>query len=90
MPRKKRRRLQAARQTLEDESQSGNSGQGHGKGSKDKAGKSLVELGYKQAKSVKAIQKAGASGKTMRKLGKPLNRPSHRSQGRGEEMKELF
>ncbi|KAL5986032.1 hypothetical protein ACLOJK_028022 [Asimina triloba] len=86
MPRKKRRRLQAAREMLEDESQSGNSGQGHGKGSKDKAGKSLVELGYKQAKSVKAIQKAGASGKTMRKLGKP----SHRSQGRGEEMKELF
>ncbi|XP_058098911.1 DEAD-box ATP-dependent RNA helicase 28 [Magnolia sinica] len=90
MPRKKRRRLEAAREMMEDEGQTGNSEQGNGKGSKEKAGKSLVDLGYQRAKSVKAIQKSREAGKTLRKVGKPSKRPLQRTQGRTEEMQELF
>lgn len=64
--------------------------QGTGKGKKEKAGKSLVDLGYQRAKSLKAINKAHEGGKIMRKLVKTPKRLPHRSQSRTDEMQELF
>ncbi|XP_077246250.1 DEA(D/H)-box RNA helicase family protein [Tasmannia lanceolata] len=90
MPRKKRRRLEAAREMLEDEGQTGDLEQGNGNVKKDKAGKSLVNLGYQRAKSLKSIKKAHEAGKTVRKVGKTMKNPSQRSQSRTKEMQELF
>lgn len=89
MPRKKRRRLEAAREMLEDESQTADIEQGAGKGRKEKAGKSLVDLAYQRAKSLKAMNKAHEAGKIMRKKVQTPKHP-HRSQSRTGEMQELF
>eukprot|EP00268_Persea_americana_P023491 TRINITY_DN2307_c0_g1_i5.p1 TRINITY_DN2307_c0_g1~~TRINITY_DN2307_c0_g1_i5.p1 ORF type:complete len:759 (+),score=188.63 TRINITY_DN2307_c0_g1_i5:195-2471(+) len=89
MPRKKRRRLETAREMLEDESQTADIEQGAGKGRKEKAGKSLVDLAYQRAKSLKAMNKAHEAGKIMRKKVK-TPKSLHRSRSRTGEMQELF
>ncbi|KAF9622785.1 hypothetical protein IFM89_034020 [Coptis chinensis] len=90
MPRKKRRRLEAAREMLEDENQTEELEQEGGKGKKDKAGKLLVDVAYRQAKAVKAVNKAQDAGKFVKKDRKTSKRPSQRNQSRPEEMRELF
>ncbi|KAK9164505.1 hypothetical protein Syun_005407 [Stephania yunnanensis] len=89
MPRKKRRRLEAEREMLEDVGQVEKSEQGGGKG-KDKPGKSLVDLGYRKAKAVKAMKKAEATGKSVKKVGKRSKISSQRTKSKPEEMRELF
>ncbi|KAK9165141.1 hypothetical protein Scep_000332 [Stephania cephalantha] len=89
MPRKKRRRLEAEREMLEDVGQVEKSEQGGGKG-KDKPGKSLVDLAYQKAKAVKAMKKAEAAGKSVKKVGKRSKISSQRTKSKPEEMRELF
>ncbi|XP_057971965.1 DEAD-box ATP-dependent RNA helicase 28-like [Malania oleifera] len=89
LPRKKRRKLEAARERLEDESQNDNF-EGSRKNKKEKKGISLVDLGYRQAKAVKAGKKAQDAGKMVRKVGKNSKHTSQRVQSRAEEMEELF
>jgi ATP-dependent RNA helicase DDX27 len=60
LPRKKRRKLEAAREQLEEEKQ----------------GVSVVDLAYRRAKAVKAGKKAEASGKPMKKMKKPKRESS--------------
>ncbi|OAY22619.1 DEAD-box ATP-dependent RNA helicase 28 isoform X2 [Manihot esculenta] len=89
LPRKKRRKLQAAREMLEDEDQIEKS-EGSGKNKKVKAGMSLVDLGYRRAKAAKAVKRALDSGKIVHKAGKKSKRLPERTQSRTEEMRELF
>ncbi|PIA44572.1 hypothetical protein AQUCO_01700280v1 [Aquilegia coerulea] len=90
MPRKKRRRLEAAQEMLEDENQTDELEQDRGKGKKDKAGKLLVDVAYRQAKAVKAMKKAQVAGKIVKKKKEMTKRPTQRTQSRPEEMRELF
>ena len=65
--------------------------QGSGKNKKEKTGLSLVDLGYRRAKAVKAVKKAMDSGKIVqKKAGKKSKQPTERTQSRTEEMHELF
>ncbi|KAF9683155.1 hypothetical protein SADUNF_Sadunf05G0183100 [Salix dunnii] len=90
LPRKKRRKLQAAREMLEDEDMTEKPG-GSGKNKKEKTGLSLVDLGYRRAKAVKAVKKAMDAGKIVqKKAGKKSKQPTERTQSRTEEMHELF
>ncbi|OVA07484.1 Helicase [Macleaya cordata] len=89
LPRKKRRRLEASREMLEDE-EADEVEQGRGNSKKDKAGKLLVDVAYRHAKAVKAVKKAQAAGKFVKKVGKNPKRPSQRTQSRPEEMRDLF
>ena len=50
---------------------------------------SLVELGYRRAKAVKAVKKALDTGKIV-KNAKKSERPNQRQQSRTREMQELF
>ncbi|GFZ10441.1 DEA(D/H)-box RNA helicase family protein [Actinidia rufa] len=89
LPRKKRRKLEAAREQLDD----GNDFEeleGNGKRKKEKAGISLVDLAYRRAKAAKAVKKAADAGKIVVKNGKKAKRPSQTSQSRTDEMRELF
>lgn len=86
LPRKKRRKLEAAREMLEEESEI----REHKDNQKDKTGISLVDLGYRRAKAVKAVKKAADGGKIVRKFDKKRKHPSQKVQSRQEEMKELF
>ncbi|XP_057965643.1 DEAD-box ATP-dependent RNA helicase 28-like isoform X2 [Malania oleifera] len=90
LPRKKRRKLEAARERLEDESQNDQLEEGSRKNKKEKKGISLVDLGYRQAKAVKAGKKAQDAGRMVRKVGKKCKHTSQRVQSRAEEMEELF
>lgn len=90
LPRKKRRKLQAAREMLEDEDLTEKS-EGSGKNKKEKTGLSLVDLGYRRAKAAKAVKKAMDAGKFVQKKGsKKSKQPPERTQSRTEEMQELF
>lgn len=86
LPRKKRRKLEAAREELEDD----NEIEGKGKNKKEKTGVSLVDVGYRRAKAVKAVKKAADAGKKLRKEGKKPKRPSQTPRSRTDEMQELF
>ncbi|PSS31244.1 DEAD-box ATP-dependent RNA helicase [Actinidia chinensis var. chinensis] len=89
LPRKKRRKLEAAREQLDDENDFEEL-EGNGKSKKEKAGISLVDLAYRRAKAVKAVKKAADAGKIVVKKGKKAKRPSQTSQSRTDEMRELF
>ncbi|KAL9395108.1 hypothetical protein Peur_014393 [Populus x canadensis] len=90
LPRKKRRKLQAAREMLEDEDLTEKS-EGSGKNKKEKTGLSLVDLGYRRAKAAKAVKKAMDAGKfVQKKASKKSKQPPERTQSRTEEMQELF
>ncbi|KAL0695052.1 hypothetical protein Bca4012_062232 [Brassica carinata] len=104
LPRKKRRKLEAAREMLEDnedeeeeEGQDEKRGRSRGKDKKkkeaEKKGLTLVDLGYRRAKAVKAKQRAVESGKMERPTPNKrenLNRSKPKTQHRNEEMKDLF
>lgn len=90
LPRKKRRKLEAARERLEDENQIDKLKEGGRENKKEKAGISLVGIGYRRAKAVKAVKKAQDAGKIGRKANKKSERPSQTNQSRSEEMQELF
>ncbi|CAK7346166.1 unnamed protein product [Dovyalis caffra] len=90
LPRKKRRKLQAAREMLEDEDLTERPA-GSGKNNKEKTGMSLVDLGYRRAKAAKAVKKAVDAGRIVqKKASKKSKQPSERTQSRTEEMRELF
>ncbi|GMN35811.1 hypothetical protein TIFTF001_005536 [Ficus carica] len=86
LPRKKRRKLEAAREMLEEENQS----EKEVKGKQKEKGLSLVDLAYRRAKAVKAKKKAVDAGKIVMKAGKKPKHSSQRTQSRTEEMRELF
>ncbi|GLT75309.1 hypothetical protein SLA2020_470430 [Shorea laevis] len=90
LPRKKRRKLEAAREMLEDESQIDKSVEGGEKNKKGKDGISLVDLAYRRAKAAKAVKKAVDAGKIVKKPNKKSKHPSQKTQSRTEEMRELF
>ncbi|CDY53643.1 BnaA08g30330D [Brassica napus] len=107
LPRKKRRKLEAAREMLEDneeedeeeeEGEDEKRGRSRGKDKKkknepEKKGLTLVDLGYRRAKAVKAKQRAIDSGKMDRPTPNKkqnLNRTKPKTQPRNEEMKDLF
>ncbi|KAJ8538254.1 hypothetical protein K7X08_014794 [Anisodus acutangulus] len=87
MPRKKRRRLEAAREQLEDED---DLDEGKEKTKKEKSGISLVDVAYRRAKAVKAVNKAVDAGKIVRKAGKKPKPKSRVSESRTDEMQDLF
>ncbi|XP_015954163.2 LOW QUALITY PROTEIN: DEAD-box ATP-dependent RNA helicase 28 [Arachis duranensis] len=89
LPRKKRRKLEAAREMLEDEGDD-DKPEAKGANKKEKGGLSLVDVAYRRAKAVKAVKKAMDSGKIVKKNKKNTNRPSHKSSSRTQEMQELF
>lgn len=64
--------------------------QGSRENKKGKAGISLVGVGYRRAKAVKAVKKAQHAGKIVRKAHKKSERPSQTNQSRKEEMREMF
>ncbi|CAN1268595.1 DEAD-box ATP-dependent RNA helicase 28 [Linum perenne] len=91
MPRRQRRKLEAAREMLEDEQET--KAEGSGKGKKEKGGGlSLVDLGYRRAKAVKAVKRAKDSGKFVEKKApnKGKRPSSQKNQSKTEEMKDLF
>ncbi|CAI9116972.1 OLC1v1018276C1 [Oldenlandia corymbosa var. corymbosa] len=93
LPRKKRRKLEAARELLEDdyESQEGTNKNKKEKGGKDgKNGISLVDLAHRRAKAAKAVKRAIDSGKFIRKVERKSTHSSQKTQSRTEETKELF
>ncbi|XP_009798202.1 DEAD-box ATP-dependent RNA helicase 28 [Nicotiana sylvestris] len=89
LPRKKRRKLEAAREQLEDEDDL-DEGKGKTKKDKEKSGISLVDLAYRRAKAVKAVNKAVDAGKIVRKTGKKLKPKTRVSESRRDEMQDLF
>ncbi|KAK4600019.1 hypothetical protein RGQ29_009897 [Quercus rubra] len=89
LPRKKRRKLEAAREMLEDENQMKKL-EGNDRNKNEKTGLSLVELGYRRAKAVKAVNKALDTGKIVKKNTKKSEHPNQRQQSRTREMQELF
>lgn len=92
LPRRKRRKLEAAREMLEDEkNQKDNKEEGkRGKDKKDKSGISLVDVAYRRAKAAKAVKKAVDAGKIVKSSSKKSKPTSKRTQSRTEEMHELF
>lgn len=89
LPRKKRRRLEAAREMLEEEADNGTE-KNIGNGKREKTGKSLVDVAYRRAKSVKSVLKARESGKLSKDSGKRTKKFSQKNQTRKEEMLDLF
>lgn len=89
LPRKKRRKLEAAREMLEEEKQNDKTG-GGGENKKGNSGLSLVKLAYRRAKAVKAVKRAVDSGKIVKKQNPKSKKSSHRTQSRSEEMRDLF
>ncbi|XP_039052882.1 DEAD-box ATP-dependent RNA helicase 28-like [Hibiscus syriacus] len=81
LPRKKRRKLEAAREMLEDQSEI-NESHGNGNNKKEKEGITLVDLAYRRAKAEKAVKKAQDSGKIVKKSNKMTKQPKQRSQSR--------
>ncbi|CAO2833814.1 unnamed protein product [Amaranthus hypochondriacus] len=86
LPRKKRRKLEAEREMLEEGNDSDESEEGNRKGRKDESGIPLVDVAYRRAKAIKAGKKAQDAGKKPKKMGKKAAQP----QSRTEEMRELF
>ncbi|KAL9260886.1 DEAD-box ATP-dependent RNA helicase 28-like protein [Drosera capensis] len=84
LPRKKRRRLEAAREMLEDEAR--NLKESNKKGKKERSGIPLVDVAYRRAKAIKAGKRAQGAGRSS---GMKEKKVKH-SQSRTEEMKELF
>ncbi|XVF63671.1 hypothetical protein PTKIN_Ptkin09bG0105200 [Pterospermum kingtungense] len=90
LPRKKRRKLEAAREMLEDQSEI-NESEGSGKNKKEKEGIPLIDVAYRRAKAAKAVKKAIDSGKIVKKSNeKSKHANQRRTQSRTEEMRELF
>ncbi|PQQ21580.1 DEAD-box ATP-dependent RNA helicase 28 [Prunus yedoensis var. nudiflora] len=89
LPRKKRRKLEAAREMLDEENQNEKS-DGSGKSKKEKTGMPLVDVAYRQAKAVKAAKKATDAGKIVRKPSKKSSSTPQRTQSRTDEMQDLF
>lgn len=89
LPRKKRRKLEAARERLDDENDMEEL-EGSGKNKKEKGGISLVDVAYRRAKAVKAVKKAADAGKIDKKTVKKTKRPSQGTQSRTDEMRDLF
>ncbi|KAI4306069.1 hypothetical protein L6164_029380 [Bauhinia variegata] len=89
MPRKKRRKLEAAREMLEDEGPT-DKAEANGKNKKEKAGMSLVDLAYRRAKAAKAVNKAADAGKILIKGKSKSKRPPNKSPSRTKEMQDLF
>ncbi|CAL5435436.1 unnamed protein product [Camellia sinensis] len=89
LPRKKRRKLEAARERLDDENDMEEL-EGSGKNKKEKGGISLVDIAYRRAKAVKAVKKAADAGKIVKKTVKKAKRPSQGTQSRTDEMRDLF
>ncbi|GAU27184.1 hypothetical protein TSUD_107750 [Trifolium subterraneum] len=92
MPRKKRRKLEAAREMLEDDEQD-DKPKGKGTDKNEKAGLTLADLAYRRAKAVKATKRALDSGKIVKKPQKKSNKsnPSRKpSSSKTEDMRELF
>ncbi|KAL1542899.1 DEAD-box ATP-dependent RNA helicase 28 [Salvia divinorum] len=83
LPRKKRRKLEAAREMLEEEDDV----KGGEKKDREKNGISLVDVAYRRAKAVKAASKAVQAGKIVKKH---VKNPKHPTQSRTDEMQELF
>ncbi|QCD78377.1 DEAD-box ATP-dependent RNA helicase 28 [Vigna unguiculata] len=90
LPRKKRRKLEAAREMLEDEEEDGNQVEAKGTNKKEKGGLSLVDLAYRRAKAVKAVKKAVDSGKIVKKSQKKSSNVPRKTPSRTEEMRDLF
>ncbi|KAM0070291.1 putative RNA helicase [Helianthus debilis subsp. tardiflorus] len=87
LPRKKRRKLEASREMLEDEAEN----ESNNRSKKDKPGISLVDLAYRRAKGANGAKKAAGAGKAVRTNKKGAKKSSsHLSNSRPEEMKELF
>ncbi|KAI7734739.1 hypothetical protein M8C21_008902 [Ambrosia artemisiifolia] len=87
LPRKKRRKLEASREMLEDEAEN----EGNNRIKKDKPGISLVDLAYRRAKAAKGVKKAVDAGKAVWTNKKGAKKSSsYSSKSRPEEMKELF
>ncbi|KAK9063650.1 hypothetical protein SSX86_017521 [Deinandra increscens subsp. villosa] len=87
LPRKKRRKLEASREMLEDEAGK----EGNNRNNKEKPGISLVDLAYRRAKAAKGAKKAADAGRVVRTNKKGgAKKSSHSSKSRPEEMKELF
>lgn len=63
--------------------------QAKGSNKKEKGGLTLVDLAYRRAKAVKAVNRALDSGKIVKKREKKPN-PSRKTSSRTEEMRELF
>ncbi|XP_054819312.1 DEAD-box ATP-dependent RNA helicase 28 [Prosopis cineraria] len=89
LPRKKRRKLEAAREMLEDEGHF-EKPEANEKNKKEKTGMSLVDVAYRRAKAVKAVKKALDSGKIVKKGKKKSNHSSRKTPSRTDEMRELF
>ncbi|XP_021831215.1 DEAD-box ATP-dependent RNA helicase 28-like [Prunus avium] len=89
LPRKKRRKLEAAREMLDEENQNEKS-DGSGKSKKEKTGMPLVDVAYRRAKAVKAAKKATDAGKIVRKPSKKSSSTPQRTQSRTDEMQDLF
>ncbi|GMH16550.1 hypothetical protein Nepgr_018391 [Nepenthes gracilis] len=85
LPRKKRRKLEAAREMLEDENELGNSKEVNEKGKEGKSGIPIVEIGYRRAKAIKAGKRAKEAGRNVKRSGKVKHH-----QSRTEEMRDLF
>lgn len=92
LPRKKRRKLEAAREQLEDENDLDEQQQqqhGKDKTKREKSGISLVDLAYRRAKAVKAVNRAVDAGKIVRKAGKKPKPKSRVAESKMEEMQDL-
>ncbi|KAI9115539.1 hypothetical protein K1719_013208 [Acacia pycnantha] len=89
LPRKKRRKLEAAREMLEDEGHF-EKPEANEKNKKEKTGTSLVDVAYRRAKAVKAVKKALDAGKIVKKGKNKSNNSSRKTPSRTEEMRELF
>ncbi|KAM7258647.1 hypothetical protein ACFE04_014388 [Oxalis oulophora] len=89
LPRKKRRKLQAEREMVEDDEMDRRE-QSNGKDKNEKSGLSLVDLAYRRAKAVKATKKALDSGKIVKKPSKTSKKAPQKSHSRSEEMQDLF
>lgn len=90
MPRKQRRKLEAAREMLEDEGHDDQPVEAKGSNKKEKGSLTLVDLAYRRAKAVKAVNRALDSGKIVKKREKKPNPSRKTSSSRTEEMRELF
>lgn len=85
LPRKKRRKLEAQREMLEDEKEDEEETQESKGGKKAKNSQSVGDVAYRKAKSLKATGKKDGKGKNEK-----AKQPSEKGQTRQEEMHELF
>ncbi|XP_074279079.1 DEAD-box ATP-dependent RNA helicase 28 [Silene latifolia] len=86
LPRKKRRKLEAQREMLEDEHDSDDSEEDNKKVKKVKSGIPLVDVAYRRAKAIKSEMKGQDVGKRVKKESNHVKQP----QSRTDEMQDLF